>query len=87
MSSTEHRLVLNQEAVEKGRQTDLDEAGIAKNAREEKLRARDQQKKQAEDERMMKLYRQHVLKEPAPSEAPVVQIQGLKKKDERVTTH
>jgi uncharacterized radical SAM superfamily Fe-S cluster-containing enzyme len=87
MSSTEHRLVLNKEAVEKGRQTDLDEAGIAKNAREEKLRARDQQKKQAEDERMMKLYRQHVLKEPAPSESPVVQIQGLKKKDERVTTH
>ncbi len=87
MSSSEHRLVLNQEAVEKGRQTDLDEAGIAKNAREEKLRARDQQKKQAEDERMMKLYRQHVLKEPAPSESPVVQIQGLKKKDERVTTH
>jgi uncharacterized radical SAM superfamily Fe-S cluster-containing enzyme len=88
MSSTTHSLLLNKEAVEKGRQTDLDEAGIAKNAREEKLRARDQQKKHAEDERMMKLYRQHVLKEPAPTESPVVQIQGLKKKnDEPITTH
>jgi hypothetical protein len=37
---------------------------------------------------MMKLYRQHVLKEPAPSESPVMQIQGLgKKKDETFTTH
>jgi hypothetical protein len=89
LSSNSHSLLLNKEAVEKGRQTDLDAAGIAKNAREEKLRARDQQKKQAEDERMMKLYRQHVLKEPAPTESPVMQIQGLKSKknDEPVTTH
>jgi uncharacterized radical SAM superfamily Fe-S cluster-containing enzyme len=88
MSSSSHSLVLNKEAVEKARQTDLDEAGIAKNAREEKLRARDQQKKQAEDDRMMKLYRQHVLKEPAATESPVMQIQGLgKKKDEPITTH
>jgi hypothetical protein len=27
------------------------------------------------------------LKEPAPAESPVMQIQGLKKKDEPVTTH
>ena len=38
----------------------LDEAGIAKTAREEKKRARDQKLK---DEQMMKLYRQHVLGE------------------------
>jgi uncharacterized radical SAM superfamily Fe-S cluster-containing enzyme len=87
LNGGQHSLLLNQEAVDKGRQTDLDEAGIAKNAREEKLRARDQQKKAVEDDRMMKLYRQHVLKEPAPAESPVMQIQGLKKKDERVTTH
>src|ERR671939_844496 len=37
LSSREHTLVLNQQAVEAGRQTDLDELGIAKNAREEKL--------------------------------------------------
>jgi uncharacterized radical SAM superfamily Fe-S cluster-containing enzyme len=60
LPSKEHRLVLNMEDVQKGRQTDLDELGIAKTAREEKKRARDQKLK---DEQMMKLYRQHVLGE------------------------
>ena len=55
---------LNEEAVRKGAQTDLDDLGIAKNAREEKL------KKQHDE--MAKLYRQHVLKEQ-----PTLQIQGL----------
>ncbi len=59
---------------------DLDDAGIARNAREEKLRARADKVKQVENERMAKLYRQHVLKEQAPTESPVMQIQGLKKK-------
>ena len=58
----------------KGFQHDLDSKGIAKNAREEKLRAR---KAQHENEKMAELYRQHVLKE-APKQ-PVIQIQGLKK--------
>src|SRR6202007_2859679 len=40
MASTAHSLKLNEEAVRKGAQTDLDEKGIAKNAREEKLKAR-----------------------------------------------
>ena len=40
LSSTEHSLKLNAEAVAAGAQTDLDELGIAKNAREEKLKAR-----------------------------------------------
>jgi uncharacterized radical SAM superfamily Fe-S cluster-containing enzyme len=77
LASTDHHLVLDPVAVAAGKQTDLDEAGIAKNAREEKLRAREAKKKQAdpENERMAALYRQHVLKE-APAE-PVVQIQGL----------
>src|SRR5262245_21615348 len=76
LNSIEHSLKLNEEAVRAGAQTDLDEAGIAKNAREEKMaaRAREQEKK-IEDphyhEEMAKLYRQHVLKE-AP-DAPVVQ--------------
>jgi uncharacterized radical SAM superfamily Fe-S cluster-containing enzyme len=89
LNSTEHRLVLNAEAVAAGRQTDLDEAGIAHNAREEKLRARAQERaKDHEHDRMAALYRQHVLKE-AP-EAPVIQIQGLgkpKDKRETVSTH
>jgi uncharacterized radical SAM superfamily Fe-S cluster-containing enzyme len=83
LESAEHKLVLDAEAVAAGKQTDLDEKGIAKTAREEKVRQRDEAlKKRAEHERMAQLYRQHVLKEtPAP---PTVQIQGLggKKKEE-----
>ena len=71
--------MLDAEAVAAGKQTDLDDKGIAKNAREEKLRARAEQKKQtadsAENERMASLYRQHVLKEAPPE--PVLQIKGL----------
>jgi uncharacterized radical SAM superfamily Fe-S cluster-containing enzyme len=72
LNSVEHSLKLNEEAVRKGAQTDLDDLGIAKNAREEKL------KKQHDE--MAKLYRQHVLKEQ-----PTIQIQGLgggRKKEE-----
>jgi uncharacterized radical SAM superfamily Fe-S cluster-containing enzyme len=79
LDTTEHRLVLDAEAVAKGRQTDLDSKGIAKTAREEKLRARDDAKKRAENDRMARLYRQHVLKEEAPQEVGGIQVQGLKK--------
>jgi 7,8-dihydro-6-hydroxymethylpterin dimethyltransferase len=78
LQSADHSLVLDAHLVTATVQTDLDEKGIAKTAREEKLRARAERlKQQQEHERMAALYRQHVLKEaPAP---PVVQIQGLKK--------
>ncbi|HWB18531.1 MAG TPA: hypothetical protein VG538_19145, partial [Vicinamibacterales bacterium] len=81
LDSTSHSLALDPEAVAKGKQTDLDEKGIAKNAREEKLRAR---KAQQENQRMAELYRQVVLKEPKPALATGLQIQGLKsaRKDE-----
>jgi hypothetical protein len=87
LNSTEHSLVLNEEAVRAGAQTDLDLLGIAKNAREEKLRARahsggvtpertkapeEVAREAAHHEEMAKLYRQHVLKEQ-----PTLQIQGL----------
>src|SRR4030081_1092154 len=36
LTSTEHRLKLNEEAVRAGAQTDMADMGIAKNAREEK---------------------------------------------------
>jgi uncharacterized radical SAM superfamily Fe-S cluster-containing enzyme len=84
LNSTFHSLKLNEEAVRAGAQTDLDQLGIAKNAREEKLKAR-QHKDSKEDERyhqeMAKLYREHVLKEQ-----PTLQIQGLgaKKRKEDV---
>ena len=78
LSSKDHSLVLNAEAVAKGKQTDLDDKGIAKNAREEKLAARkhktpeDAAREAAHNAEMAKLYAQHVLKEQ-----PTLQIQGL----------
>ena len=86
LPTAEHNLVLDPEAVAAGLQTDLDDQGIVKNARQEKIAARDEIKKKADDERMAALYRQHVLKEAAPEESGVIQIQGLggKKKDESV---
>jgi hypothetical protein len=67
-----------------GAQTDLDDLGIAKNAREEKLQARKKEHDPKYHAEMEKLYRQHVLKDPAAAQ-PVIQIQGLKKrsKDEQ----
>ncbi|MEZ5283470.1 MAG: radical SAM protein [Vicinamibacterales bacterium] len=80
LDTSDHSLVLNAQAVAAGAQTDLDELGIAKNAREEKLKARKAKQEMTPEEQrhhaeMEKLYRQHVLKE-APQE-PVIQIQGL----------
>src|SRR4030095_15870328 len=73
LNSKDHRLVLDPVAVAAGKQTDLDDAGIAKTAREEKLRARaDAKKKDPQAAQMEALYRQHVLKEQ-----PTIQIQGL----------
>ncbi len=83
LGTVAHSLVLNEDAVNKGKQTDLDELGVAKTAREERLRAR---KAQIENERMAELYRQVVLKEGKPELATGLKIQGLgKKKDELVT--
>jgi hypothetical protein len=65
--------------VAAGRQTDLDELGIAKNAREEKLQARKKEQDPKYHAEMERLYRQHVLKDPVANQ-PVIQIQGLKRK-------
>ncbi len=70
----EHSLVLKDELVTMDVQHDLDSKGIAKTAREEKTRARDEKLRQTqENERMAKLYREHVLKE-APKPADLVSI-------------
>ncbi|MCC7154745.1 MAG: radical SAM protein [Bryobacterales bacterium] len=77
MSSKEHRLLLRQDIVTNEVQHDLDKLGIAKTAREEKMRARDEKLKRMqsdENERMMKLYKKHVLKEP---ETDLVSISGI----------
>ncbi len=79
LSSTEHHLVLKDEIVTNEAQRDLEQLGIAKNAREEKLRARAERSKlhnnlEAENFRMAKLYREFVLKEPAVPELVQIEI-------------
>jgi len=78
LPKVEHHLVLNQEAVAAGAQTDLDKLGIAKNAREEKIRERNEKLRQEalHNEHMMKLYRQVVLKEKV-DEAGFVPLNGI----------
>ncbi len=90
LNTAEHSLKLNAEAVAAGAQTDLDELGIAKNAREEKLAAQRKKKEMTAEElrhhaEMEKLYRQEVLKEQPG--APVLQIQGLKKSNGQPTVN
>jgi len=74
LSSTDHRLVLNEEIVTNESQHDLEQLGVAKNAREEKLRARAEKVKRDEENfRMAALYRKVALKEqPVPD---LVQIE------------
>ena len=78
LNSTAHSLKLNEEAVRAGAQTDLDDLGIAKNAREEKLAARkhktprSSRRKRRTTRRWPSSIAQHVLKEQ-----PTLQIQGL----------
>jgi uncharacterized radical SAM superfamily Fe-S cluster-containing enzyme len=76
LASTEHAMMLRDEIVTREVQHDLDRLGIAKTAREEKIRQRDQKIREASahDARMAKLYREVVLKEK-PGE-PLVQIGG-----------
>jgi hypothetical protein len=58
-------LVLNEEHVNSAANDTFEKSGIAKNAREEKIRARDAKIKQdAENAAMAKLYRKEILKEP-----------------------
>jgi 7,8-dihydro-6-hydroxymethylpterin dimethyltransferase len=74
LGSTEHHLVLKDEIVTKEVQHDLEQRGIAKNSREEKLRARTERVKRGQENiRMAKLYRELVLKEQPVSD--LVQIE------------
>jgi uncharacterized radical SAM superfamily Fe-S cluster-containing enzyme len=81
LDSLDHSLRLNAEAVAAAAQTDLDEAGIAKTARDEKLKARKHQADPAQEAayhaKMERLYREHVLGEKPT--APLIQIAGLKR--------
>jgi hypothetical protein len=74
MENAGHNLVLKDEIVTLEVQHDLDKLGIAKNAGEEKKRARDAKQKAdpAYNARMASLYREVVLKEK-----PVVAENGF----------
>jgi hypothetical protein len=64
MADTENKLILNQSHVDAAANDTLDKLGIAKNSREEKIRAREVKMKQdAENAQMARLYREHVLGE------------------------
>ena len=68
MTEVGHHLALNMEHVNSEANHTLDNLGIAKNAREEKIRARavttaDKVKADAENAKMAMLYREHVLGE------------------------
>jgi uncharacterized radical SAM superfamily Fe-S cluster-containing enzyme len=85
MADAQNTLLLNNEHVMAAANDTLDKLGIAKNSREEKLKARDAKiKADAESAKMARLYREHVLGEkpmegfipldtlisPAPKAAP-----------------
>src|SRR6202790_4082820 len=76
LPSKDHSLILNLDDVNHGLQHDLDDQGIAKTAREEKKRARDaKQKEDAENARMLAMYKEHVLGEkPTPGMVPLSAI-------------
>ena len=83
LPTLEHSLALNEEHVHADANHTLDDLGIAKNARQEKFKARDEKiKQEAENARMLALYKQHVLGEkPAQVEGtfvPLASIGGIK---------
>jgi hypothetical protein len=91
LPSKDHTLVLRADDVNRERQHDLDDKGIAKTAREEKTRARDaKMKEDAKNAQMMKLYREQVLGEkpvegmvPLSAIAPAAPIaKPVEKKEE-----
>src|SRR3569833_470083 len=79
MTYVGHELKLNMEHVNSEANHTLDELGIAKNAREERIRARDTKvKSDAENARMDKLYLEHVLGEK-PLEGGMVSIGDIRR--------
>jgi hypothetical protein len=67
MGEAQHTLSLNQEHVQAAANDTFDKSGIARNSREEKIRARDAKlKEDAKNAQMAKLYREEILGEKAP---------------------
>ncbi len=83
LATTDHTLKLVQEHVDAEANHTLDDLGIAKNARQEKFKARDEKiKQEAENAKMLALYKEHVLGEKAPEDkggfVPLGSIGGIK---------
>ncbi len=80
MDSVSAYTVVNDDILTTEEQQDLDKLGIAKNAREEKMKAReDKNKKDLENVKMMQLYREVVLKEaPVKVEGGFISLDALK---------
>src|ERR1700761_381270 len=76
LETTSHTLNLVDEHVQAKANDTLDKLGIAKNARQEKFKARDEKiKADAEKQRMMALYKEHVLGEkPAPKDGGFISL-------------
>jgi len=78
LETTEHTLKLVDEHVHASANDTLDKLGIAKNARQEKFKARDERiKAEAEKARMMALYREHVLGEKPVTKEGFVPLDAL----------
>jgi 7,8-dihydro-6-hydroxymethylpterin dimethyltransferase len=89
LGAVDHSMLLREELITQEVQHDLDRLGIAKNSREEQIRARAEKlRQQKENERMAQLYRQHILKEPVEEKPKLVQLElGSKPKvSEEVAT-
>jgi hypothetical protein len=78
LPTTDHSLQIRADLVQAEAQQDLVKLGIARNAREEKTRARDAaMKEQLENQRMAALYREHILGQK-PAE-PLIQVEVRRK--------
>jgi hypothetical protein len=76
LATVDHSMLLREELITQDVQRDLDRLGIAKNSREEQIRARAEKlRQQKENEKMAQLYRQHILKEPVAEAPKLVQIE------------
>src|SRR5215472_333192 len=75
LESGDHNLVVKEDIITDEEQHDLDSLGIAKNTREEKLRART--KRDEETRRMMKLYRELILKEQPAAELVNISLSAV----------
>jgi uncharacterized radical SAM superfamily Fe-S cluster-containing enzyme len=79
LSDVEHSMLLKEDLITTEVQHDLDEAGIAKNAREEKQRARkERMQRDQENARMARLYKQVIMNEPVTPDQKLVQLNVAK---------